>query len=336
MNARACAVRHSGFTLVELLLAASITAVLAGALVATVVQVLGLWSRAGGAVATAGEAARILDQVTRDLDALVLRPDANAWLAVTVQRDQVGSGDSGMTDADWTGLAKPAGPASLRLDLPDGSAEGLRFGQAGAWLRFFTTEPDANDSATNRSLPRAVSYQIVRRRVGAGHAYQLYRSQVRPGGSNSTFSTGYDLFASAYNTPNGSEQHPGNIRRPNTRFLLGNHVIDFGVRVFGQDSASRLLPVFPSAAGPEQSFVATNGSSPVRGYEGRPVVRGWPACVQVLVRILTEEGARDLANLEAGRIPIPPGLTQAEFWWQLAEAHSHLHVRTLIPRATVP
>ena len=336
MKARTRARPSSGFTLVELLVAAAITAALAGALVATVVQVLGLWSRSGSTVTTAGEATRILDQISRDLEAMVGRPDAGAWLAVTVQRDQAGAGDSGMTDADWTGPAKPTGPASLRLDPDDGSLEHQRFGQAGVWLRFFTTEPDANDSATNRSLPRAVSYQIVRRRTGSGHAYQLYRSQVRPGGTNSTFSSGYDLFASAYTTANGSEQHPGNIRRPNTRFLLGNHVIDLGLRVFVRAGDGSMAPAFPLGPAAEQSFVATTGTSPVPGYAGRPVTRGWPVRLDVLVRILTEEGAQAIANLETGRIPVPPGQTWAEHWWRLAEAHSRVHVRTVVPRALPP
>lgn len=336
MKAHRRARSASGFTLVELLVAAAITAALAGALLATVVQVLGLGARSGSTVTTAGEAARILDQVSRDLEAMVWRPDAGAWLAATVQRDQAGAGDSGMTDADWTGAAKPPGLPSLRLDPADGSQADPRFGQAGVWLRFFTTEPDANDSATNRSLPRAVSYQIVRRRAGRGHAYQLYRSQVRPGGTNSTFSSGYDLFASPYTTPNGSEQHPGNIRRPNTRFLLGNHVIDLGLRVYVRAGDGGVEPAFPLGPAGEQSFVATAGTSPVPGYAGRPVTRGRPVRLDVLVRILTEEGAQAIANLEAGRIPVPLGRTRAEHWWELAEAHSRVHVRTVIPRALSP
>ncbi|HEY0966715.1 MAG TPA: prepilin-type N-terminal cleavage/methylation domain-containing protein [Opitutaceae bacterium] len=328
--------KRSGFTLIELLLAASITAVLSGILVITVVQILGIWSRSGGAVAATGEATRILDQLAQDLDAAVLRPDANSWLVGTVQRDQSGVGDTGMTDADWTGLTKPAGVASLRLGAGDLRIDQLRFGQAGLWLRFFTIEPDANDSATNRSLPRAVAYQIVRRRSGARHAYQLFRSQVRPGGTNSTFSSGYDLLASAYVTPNGSEQHPGNIRRPNARFLLGNHVIDFGARIFVQGAGGATTLAFPFSAEAGQSFVATAGTSSIPGYASRPVVRGWPVTVQVMVRILTEEGARLISNLETGRVAVPAGQSYDSYWWELAEAHSLVQVRTITPRARVP
>ncbi|GAB1488440.1 hypothetical protein MASR2M8_08850 [Opitutaceae bacterium] len=322
--------------MIELLLAASITAVLSGILVITVTQVLGLWTRSGGAVAETGEATRILDQLAQDLEAVVMRPDANAWLAATVQRNQSGAGDSGMSDADWSGQPKPPGAASLRLDPPDSPIDLLRFGQAGVWLRFFTVEPDANDGATNRSLPRAVAYQIVRRRSGGRTVYQLFRSQVRPGGANSTFSSGYDLFAAAYVTPNGSEQHPGNIRRPNVRFLMGNHVIDFGVRIFVRDVEGTTRLAFPASSEAEQSFVATAGTSPVPGYGGRPVTRGWPVQLQVMVRILVGEGVRALANLESGRTSVPAGRTYDDYWWELAEAHSQVHVRTITPHALVP
>lgn len=328
--------RRLGFTVIELLLAASITALLAGILLAMVVQVLALWSRSGGAMATAGEAARILDQVARDLESVVLRPDPNAWLVATVQRDQLGPGDSGMTGADWFGVVKPGGADSLRLGGSDASLASFRFGQAGVWLRFFTVEPDANDSPNNRSLPRAVAYQLVRRRSGRGHAYQLFRSQVRPGGPNSTFSSGYDLLAPAYTNPNGSEQHPGNIRRPNTRFILGNQVIDFGLRVWVRGAQGDLVQAFPLPAGGEHSFVATTGMAQIPGYATRPVVRGWPLCFEVMVRVLTDEGARALDNLEAGRTPVPAGSSLANHWWSLALAHSQVHVRTILPRAHAP
>ena len=62
MRARTRARQASGFTLVELLVAAAITAALAGALVAIVVQVLGLWSRSGSSVTTAGEV-KVLDTI---------------------------------------------------------------------------------------------------------------------------------------------------------------------------------------------------------------------------------------------------------------------------------
>jgi hypothetical protein len=196
------------------------------------------------------------------------------------------------------------------------------------WLRFLTTQPDANDKATSRSAPRVVAYQIVRRRAGAGYGYQFFRSQVRPGVTNSTFSTGYNLFASAYTTPNGTAQNPGNVRRPNVQFLLGNNVIDFGLKIFVRAADGSLIPVFPASDAPAQSFVATTDPATVPvGYAGNPVVRAFPAAAEVLLRILTPGGATLIANLEAGLTAPPAGVLFSDYWWQIADAHSRVFVR---------
>jgi hypothetical protein len=142
---------------------------------------------------------------------------------------------------------------SLLLNPSDRDLTNYRFGQAGVWLRFFTIPSDNTVSSntlplSNLTAPRAVSYQIMRRQVGSGsspYTYQLYRSEVRPFGTTagtktrSTFTQGYDLFgANGYNDPtdavNGGNAagDAGCVRRPNGAFVLGNGVIDFGVRVW--------------------------------------------------------------------------------------------------------
>ncbi len=322
------------FTLIEVLVATAVTVLIAGSLLAVTANVLNLWNRSGGLLTAGAEAGVVLDQLALDLEALVQRADDHVWLAATVQRDQTGTGDAGMSGTDWPAASKPRGNDSLLLTPNSGRIEDARFGQAGVWLRFFSTQPDANDSANNRSAPRAVAYQIVRRRVGDRYHYQLYRSQVRPGGANSTFTAGYHLFSPVYVTGNGQEQHPGNVRRPNARFLIGNHVVDFGVRVYTPTSDGNRLLVFPLTNAEGQSFAATTDPEAFPpGYGGRPVTRGQPHAFEVMVRILTEEGARLIWNLESGRVPVPPGSIFAEHWWQLAEKHSHIHVRQIVPRA---
>jgi prepilin-type N-terminal cleavage/methylation domain-containing protein len=328
--------RH-GFTLLEVLVAAAISALLAALMLGVLAQVLGSWGRLSGQLSAATQAGTILDQLEADLEAVFLRADDQVWLAATVQRDQSGSGDAGMSGVDWAADSKPRGAASLRLVPPDGRPESRRFGQAGVWLRFFTTQPDSNASASNRSAPRAVAYQLVRRRVGARFAYQLYRSQVRPGDGASTFAEGYDLFSSGYTTPNGAAQHPGNVRRPNATFLIGNHVIDFGVRIFVREPDGSERPAFPVTNVPDQSFVATTAAAAAPpGYASAPVVRGFPSSVEVFVRLLDDETAQRLWNLETGRVPPPPGLTRDEAWWHLVETRGHTAVRRVAVRAARP
>ncbi len=325
-----------GFTLLEVLLAAAVTALLAGLLLALIAQVLTTWTRVTGKLSADAQATLILDQVAADLEAALVRWDDGVSFAATMQRDQSGAGDAGMTGAAWPDEAKPRGAASLRLRPASGDLRDARFGHAGVWLRFFTAAPDSNADATNRSAPRAVAYQVVRRQTGGRAVYQLYRSQVRPGGIDpSTFSTGYDLFVSGYTTPNGSAQHPGNVRRPNVTFLLGNHVVDFGVRIETRRADGTWDTAFP-ATDDASSFLSTTrtGAEPA-GYAGRPVTRGIPAAIYVMVRVLDEDGATRIAHLEAGRLAPPVGVTRAEYWWQLAEAHSRVHTRRIVLPAVV-
>lgn len=323
------------FTLLEVLVSAAVTVMLTALLLGVVAQVLDSWNRLSGTLTTAGQAGVILDHLAQDLEAVVLRADGAVWLAATVQADQSGPGDAGMSGVDWSATSKPSGALSLRLVPGSGRLEDCRFGQGAVWLRFFTSQPDSNDSLSNRSAPRAVAYQVVRRRVGDRYAYQLFRSQVRPGdGTASTFSAGYDLFSSEYTTPNGSAQHPGNVRRPNAGFLLGNQVVDFGLRVYARSPAGELGLAFPVTNEPAQTFAGTtNPAATPPGYAGRPVTRGFPVVIEMMVRLLDGEGAQLIWNLESGRIAPPGGMTREEYWWSLAETHGRVFTRRIAIRS---
>ena len=59
---------------------------------------------------------------------------------------------------------------------------------------------------------------------------------------------------------------------------------------------------------------------------------GYPDYVEVMVRILTEEGARTLSAYENGDLVAPDATTQATrdtYWWTLAEQHSTVFVDTI-------
>src|SRR5882724_494018 len=322
--------RTRGITLVEVLVAAAVTLLLAGLLLAVASNLLIAWGRATGSLEAEGQADIVLDQLARDLEATVSRADAQAWFVATVQNDQSGAGDAGMTNEDWPTGAKPGGLGSLLLEPGSGELADAHFGQAGVWLRFFTTQPDANDQPANRSVPRAVAYQLVRRRNGGQYVYQLYRSQVRPSGASSTFGAGYSLFAPAYTTPSGVAQNPGNVRRPNAQYLIGNNIIDFGMRVWARATDGSRVLVFPSGIAGGHSLVATTDSTttPI-GYAGKPVTRTFPATIDIMVRVLSPDGKTAISNLEAGFTQPPPNASAADFWWRVAEAHSSVFVRRI-------
>jgi type II secretory pathway pseudopilin PulG len=243
-----------GFTIIELLVAAGVTLILVGLLVSITTGILNTWSRTTGRLSSHNQAKVAFDQLANDLQAIVLRKDANAWLIASIQADQTGAGDAGPATAiKWNpsyavttgGIGKPDAAASgaassLRLAPNSRRLEDYRFGHAGVWLRFFTHEPDSNDDINNVAVPRAVAYQIARvpvQRNGGSDPvtapqdfpdlrWALFRTRVcqTPFADNSiqnsnrsVLGAGYNLAAAVYTTTaagGGNPADPGNLRRP--------------------------------------------------------------------------------------------------------------------------
>lgn len=367
---------HAGaFTLLELLVAMSIAGLLVAFLSALSVQTVAAWQRMGGVLTTRMQADLIFERITRDLQSALSARDGNVWFAATFQsapQNPVG-GDAGMIDAMWSGRVKPAlevqgEPASSLHIAADGeSFARSRFGQAGIWLRFFTIQPDTQTGLHDLSAPRAVAYQLVRRRVTASASatsssdtpvrYMLYRSSARPaatgwGLENSTFDVGYDLFSPGppptYSQGDASQMDDvGNLRTPRRyEQVIGNNVIDFGVRCWVRDDRSgRLVARFPAFredgtrilgfAATVRDGVWRESSLPPAAGGGPPVVAGamaygFPERVDVFVRILTDEGARLIAAYENGLLARPIETTSDDHgWWDLAERHSRVFITSV-------
>jgi type II secretory pathway pseudopilin PulG len=228
---------RKGFTIIELLVAVGVTALMVSLMLTIVVNVLGGWNRSSGSLASGNQARLVLDQISKDIQSAIIKRDGNGWMVATVQQNQTGVGSAGVSDADWVAIKpsdtgtnpSPTPPDTVSFLVPSGTNPALddyRFGQGGVYLRFFSAvtgsnayekKPDGTDDLTRPllqtiSAPRAVSYQIVRLPVVKSSPelrYQLFRSEVRPGhrdatlAGRSTFSTGYNLLDSsnAYNLP---------------------------------------------------------------------------------------------------------------------------------------
>jgi len=335
-------------SLVELLLALALTGLIAGGITGLLVSAWQRFSAVADRLAVESTADIVLRQIESDLQTAVIRADGGVWFAVTRQSEpQVGRGDAGVADADWTGGVKPVEGS---LEWASGTAARLRFGQAGLWLRFFTQIPDTADRLANLPAPRAVSYQLVRRRLVASAAvpvgtrapmtYHLYRGAARPAGPewndpDSSFAAGYDLFAPAYGRPDASRiDNVGNVRSPR-RFeqLLAADVVDFGVRVWAAQPDGRETCVFPQPG--HGGFAATRrdgrdgqpaavplGEGADATRAAMPLVYGFPTRVDVVLRILTPTGARVLRRLEAAAV----GALGAA-WWECVERESRVVVR---------
>jgi hypothetical protein len=48
-----------------------------------------------------------------------------------------------------------------------------------------------------------------------------------------------------------------------------------------------------------------------------------------MVRILTTEGASAISAFEDGLIPTPKGISQQDYWWELAEKNSEVYIRRI-------
>ncbi len=351
--------RHpAGFTLLELLVAASITVILAGLVLAAVSAALAHWNRTAGRLGAAAQARVALDQLTQDLQGILPGSEEDVGLAVTVLPDTKLSGR--WQAAAVSSHAKPANTHRRTLDLAAARLEDARFGVAGVWLRFFTTKPDTAASGADLSAPVAVGYQIVRQNptsnAGAEPRYLFFRSEVRRtrsgGGSSGTFEAGYNLDpraspATPYMAGNATAGDPGNLIRPPLSSALADNVIDFGVRLYVREGASLRLvfPARPASLGAEPAGGELSTAAPPSpetehlacGVAPTPedyYRHAFPEVAEIMVRVLTEEGARVIGAYEAGRLEPPSGVSAADYWWALAEQHSEVFTRriTLLAR----
>jgi type II secretory pathway pseudopilin PulG len=345
--------RRSGFTLLELLLAATLTALLAALLLMVVAGTMTHWDRTAGRLRAADEARLGLDQLEQDLGAAIFRADGGVWLAATVLPNTGLSGQ--WRSATMSAQGKPGNTHPGTLNLGGSSWEDARFGVAGVWLRFFTTKADTNASAAELPAPVAVGYQIIRQNVTSSAAseqrYLLFRAEVRrtktTSGAAGVFESGYDLDpaatpATAYMTPSGTTGDPGNLLRPPLGAALVDNVIDFGIRLYVREGGNLRLvfPAAPSSLGgepaggsPTQSIPPSAGtehlSRCISPASDDAYSHVFPDVAEVMIRVLDDEGARLVEAYEAGRLQAPAGVSAADYWWILATAHSQVVTRRI-------
>jgi prepilin-type N-terminal cleavage/methylation domain-containing protein len=320
-----------GFTILELLVAAVVTLVLAGIMLSVSVGALELWRKSQGNFTTATEAMVALDYLERDLQSALYREDGGTWLAVAVGNSLGALANRGWLLVDAVRY-KPATMESLRL-LPEPDANSqrqirdARFGMTGAWLRLVA--PTA-ESANELALPRVIAYQIARRPVrGAIDAinpavarYTLYRSAIT---NLNTFNLGYDVVAGVYgstgNNP-GVQRAASTVANPNSLDVLASNVIDFGIWLYVRQPDGTLRVIFPINAGDQ--------SHEVIGQPGLPDEQLMPDVADVMVRVLSEDGAALIGAIETGLSSRPPEhATDGVWWWAVAEAHSQVWTRRI-------
>ena len=312
----------------ELIVAITIALLLVAVMLSVTQSTLKLWHRAQSVFTSDIEAKLVLDAVERDLHAAIFRDNGSAWLAV----DVIAAPET-LTNHGWrtSGTIKPSTSESLRLDPPPvggrpPSVADTRFGLSGAWLRFITTNIETKGSGNpGGSQPIAVSYQIGRRplsgSVAAGNPatvrYTLFRSAVA---NDTTLLVGLDVLGTGY--ASSSSTFPAaraarSLTNPNSADAIGSNVIDLSVWLFARNASGELQLIFPVT---NADFTHTASS-----------LGDFPEVADVMMRVLTEDGAKMIDALEsgAGVVIRPAGSTDAEWWWSVAEANSRVHVRRI-------
>lgn len=286
---------HDGFTLVELLVAAALTAAIAAVILTVTGGALGLWRRAQDNFTADTTALLVLDHLERDFQGALFRPDGGTWLACD-------GFDTAVASHGW--IVDAVGKPADRRYVPAGPAPSIadaRFGRSGLWLRLITTTGGA---------PLAVGYQIVRRSpAGAAAAgdenvrYSLHRVTV----------TAKNTFGDGYHVPD----HEAALRNPEVTYALGTNVVDFGVWLYRRESGGTLVRLYPTSDS-ESGYAAATAET-------------FPVCADVMIRVLTDEGATRLSALERGLVAAPAGGSGAadEAWWNLVAAHSRVYTRRI-------
>ena len=350
-----------GFTILELLVAVSVTALLAAMLLNITSQVVSTQTQASGDLETNQIAQFILDRVQEDLQCALSRNDGNVWMAAKILNDEANSGQWKVAKVNTNKKPVEESKRLFKDDWPTASQDPLmeangqgplldsRFGVAGTWLRFFTQSSELDPSIKNNGGPRAVSYQIVRFGLTASPTsrarYQLFRADVN---TDNTFKAGYNLHPEdgGYNlSGSNGPREPQNILNPifqasngesPTGFSLASNIIDFGIRAYIIDKNSKgtgfLKQIFPrlDLSNHDYEYFAT--SHPSTNYQAdsnQKFLNAFPEVVDVMIRILTTEGESAISALEEGLTPIPAGYNPGEYWWEIAEKYSEVYVRRI-------
>jgi hypothetical protein len=107
------------------------------------------------------------------------------------------------------------------------------------------------------------------------------------------------------------------MSNPNTADAIASNVVDVGVWLHRRNSSNELDRLFPASSGD-----TTHSASSREEF---------PEVVDVMLRVLTEEGARAIESIESGTTSVarPPGITDPEWWWSVVEANSRVYVRRI-------
>lgn len=305
---------RKGFTLIEMVVALAITALIGYFFISIGRDFVTAWDHIGDSLARETEARAALDQIARDMESAFFLEGTDDMFAVDVLSNSSNAGSK------WeSGSAER--PSSSGFDTSN-----HEYGWAGCWVRLITAAPTLN----------AVGYQIIRSTIkdtsppSFTPRYMLYRNAALTKTTIDNFpSYGFDLSDAIYDSSSGV----ATIQRPN---ILAVNVVDFGVRLYvyetdpttdpsDVDAPDGLRLIFPANASSRlETTLPSNLSHRGSTFTGTVYGDRYPDVVEVFMRMLTEHGADALSDMEEGG-------SNAQ-WDEIVANNSRLYRRYIVVR----
>lgn len=280
---------RKGFTLIELMAALGVTAVIGYFFISIGTDFVIAWDHVGDSVARETEARGALDTIARDFESAFFREGDDVMFAVDVLDDDSGT--------KWEGGAE--------RPISDGFDPALhQYGWAGSWVRLFTAAPSFN-AVGYRIIRTTIKYQVGEPR------YMLYRNvatlkdtiEVADFALDSSATNVFDFESGMYLNSDG---YVLGATREN---ILAVNVVDFGVRLYVYDSSGGGDPSGVDAPDGLRLIFPADGSSVLessvdglthRGttYLGTAYENRYPDVVEVFMRVLNQNGADELLDME--------------------------------------
>ena len=312
---------NRGFTILELLVASSVSIILIGLFLYVSANIMDAWRQSRDSLSANAKARIVLNTLTMDLESAILGHDRGVWLACDLLETTATS--SRWERADYPQNEKPNDATSLEIDFanPELGPDHYRFGVAGVWLRFFASPTDAAGSGDGGDV-NAVAYQMIRRKPHSrssepDESYNLYRSIVRSDHTLEEVKEDEGYFIDQFDG-RSYEGQPGEVTTPrNDSSLLVRDVVDLGAVFYRKNALGQDEALFPTTDGVRQFRVPRDGI---------------PDYADVYVRILNEEGAKQINAYERGLIPS----TQSDFWWETVNRFSTIYTKRIHFKSGTP
>lgn len=268
---------RKAFTLIEVLVASAVMVILVGIVSYIAGTIMNTWNRASGKLVANSEARLALELIAQDLEAAVLKKNGQQWLRVEELLSFAGTGAPHTPDA-----------VALKLFAP------------------VMDHQSGNDGIC------AIAYMLAYKESysGGSNVYSLYRRVIDPQITlNDYLSSSFD-DPSATNVPQGSLASTGKANAnwnttfsptdtadiaDNSNYLVGN-VIDFKVLVY--DDSGALLPRNGDA---NNNLVP--GGDYIFGGSDSTAGTNIPIYADIILTVITDQGAGLLSSMEQGFIP---------------------------------